>query len=487
MAIYPFSPSCALTVSAIVVAPPFGQHLVDSVQSVLGQDYPGERLEVIVVDGSRSPGAAESLAPFGARVRCISPGDGDPPAAIDRAIAAARGELIALQYAEDLWTPDKLRRQVALLQARPEVGLVFGDMAVVDDNGAQLCASYWEASGITPHRGRPLGALMRGNFVPAGTLVVRASLRERFLPLSGHPGCEDWWIASRVAEVAELDYVPVSVLRFRGPGRNLCLDADGGIVLRDRLHEVPLRRWLLTHLRAGATAPVDLLASCERFEHCALALAGQRGLPLSVIVPVTEHDAAMAAAAVRVGRAALRHGDLPAAARAAARACGFDPQREDVGRLLAAVRVTVARESARGAEARAAAGARAGDQRALKLRSFVTLALAEELVQVPELLRAYAQTFGEDDDASLLMVLASATPASVHALVGAVVAAGLDSRDGADLVATAVGGPVPPALVRRAAALLSPYEQPGTLGDLPRVDADSVGRLRTWMDRGEAA
>jgi len=87
----------APTVSAIVVAPPAPRRLGDAVAGVLDQDYPRERLEVLVIDG----------------------GAGDAPGAIDRAVAQARGELIALKHAEDEWLPDKLRRQVAVLAARP--------------------------------------------------------------------------------------------------------------------------------------------------------------------------------------------------------------------------------------------------------------------------------------------------------------------------------------------------------------------------------
>jgi len=449
----------APTVSAIVVAPPAPRRLGDAVAGVLDQDYPRERLEVLVIDG----------------------GAGDAPGAIDRAVAQARGELIALKHAEDEWLPDKLRRQVAVLAARPEVGLVFGDMAVIGDDGSELCDSYWAASGIAPQRGRPLGALMRGNFVPAGTIVVRTSLRERFAPLSAHPGCEDWWIAARVAEVAEIDYVTGPVLRFCPTGRNLGLAGPGRAVVRDELHELPLRRWLLTRLTGGAVAPVDLLASCERFEHSVHAAADERGLPPSGVVPVSEHDAAMATSAVRLGRSALRGGDLAAAARAAARACGFHPQREDVRRLLDSVRAVVAHEG--DVDRRRVAFTSDAGQPGLRLRSFVTLALADELVGAPDLLRSYADTFAEDDDASLLMVLTTATPSAVHGLAGAVVAAGLDSHEGPDLVATAVGGPVPSALVHRAAALLSPHEQQGPLSDLPRVDGSSVSQLRVWMER----
>ena len=141
------------------------------------------------------------------------------------------------------------------------------------------------------------------------------------------------------------------MLRFRGPGRNLRPDAEGGLAQPDRLHELPLRRWLLTQLRCGAggsrwtCSPAASASSTVR-----VSVAGDRGLPLSVVVPVDERDVALAAAAVDVGEAALRDGNLLAAARAAARACGHDPGSGAVRRLLDAVRAGVAHEGAAAAD-----------------------------------------------------------------------------------------------------------------------------------------
>ena len=466
------------TVSVVVVAQPFHDHLAASVHSVLAQDFPPDRLEILVVDIGEGERTADVLTGFGDRVRHVVH-TGSTTGAIDRGLGEAQGELLALQSGDDLWTPDKLRRQLGLLQGRPEVGLVFGDMMLIGDDDSPRRASWWEAAAVTPQRGQPLGALMRGNFAPAGTIVVRAELRDRFQPLPEWPGCEAWWIAARVAEVAELDYVRDPVLRFRCGARSLEVAPDGAIVERDTLHELPMRRWLLVNLRSGSISVLDLLAGCERYEHDVLDAARRRGLPPELVAPTGDEEAARASHWVVLGTTALESGDLGAAARAGARALGYDMHSSAVHELLAYVRQAVASAQLREDRAR-------GDGLALRLRSFVTLALADELIARPDLLRSYGATFGAADDASLLMVLSDGLPTQVGRLVNSLVRAGLDTVSGPDLVALTVAGDVgvPTALIARAAALLSPHEQTGPLGDLPRVDAESVAQLRQWMDRG---
>ncbi len=47
----------------------------------------------------------------------------------------AVGEYIAIHHSDDIWEPDKLEKQVAFLDANPEIGAVFSQAQIIDENG----------------------------------------------------------------------------------------------------------------------------------------------------------------------------------------------------------------------------------------------------------------------------------------------------------------------------------------------------------------
>src|SRR5262245_44209372 len=87
-------------------------------------------LELIVVDDGSSDDSAEIARKHGATV--IRQANQGTAAAINTARDSARGDLLALLDADDVWPGDKLARQVDALQ---DAGLVYSDLTVIDERG----------------------------------------------------------------------------------------------------------------------------------------------------------------------------------------------------------------------------------------------------------------------------------------------------------------------------------------------------------------
>jgi glycosyltransferase EpsE len=105
-----------------------------AVPGILAQTF--EDFEFVVVDDGSSDGTLErmrDLARRDSRVRVFAPGRLGAAAAYNYGVTQARGEYIARQDFDDRSYPDRLRLQVALLDAHPDVGMVGGYYVLVDE------------------------------------------------------------------------------------------------------------------------------------------------------------------------------------------------------------------------------------------------------------------------------------------------------------------------------------------------------------------
>ena len=113
------NPLISVMIGAYNAAPYVGE----TIASVLAQDY--EPLELIVVDDGSDDGTAEIVKTFPDVRYFFQPNAGNG-AARNRAIEAAGGELFAFLDADDRFTPGKLTLQKTVLDAEPELDMVFG-------------------------------------------------------------------------------------------------------------------------------------------------------------------------------------------------------------------------------------------------------------------------------------------------------------------------------------------------------------------------
>jgi hypothetical protein len=139
-----------------------------TLDSALGQE--GVAVEVLVADDGSSDGTSEILARYGDRVRVLRQDRRGPSAARNACLGAARAEYVALLDADDRFRPGKLARQVAVLDARPDVGLVYTGWHVVDADGAPLPHQGWSREEGDVRRRLLLGNLAH----PVAVMVRRA-------------------------------------------------------------------------------------------------------------------------------------------------------------------------------------------------------------------------------------------------------------------------------------------------------------------------
>jgi glycosyltransferase involved in cell wall biosynthesis len=132
-------------VSVVIPAYRAEQLLETAISSVARQTF--RDLEVIVVD-DHSPddteGAARRLLAGTGLPHTVvrQPVNGGPSAARNRGVALARGEYVAFLDADDEWLPDKLARQVALMDADPAMTLCGCQADWVDMDGTLIRPLY---------------------------------------------------------------------------------------------------------------------------------------------------------------------------------------------------------------------------------------------------------------------------------------------------------------------------------------------------------
>jgi Glycosyl transferase family 2 len=322
-------------VSVIVAAYQAERFLGAALESALGQDHPAELLEVVVVDdgSTDATGAiAEHYARTTGRVRVVRRPNGGNVAATNAALAHADGDVVAILDADDAWPADRISAAVRVLADRPEVGLVYGDMTVIDEDGEVLQGS-WLAGDATPE-GRCVGALLTGNNVTGSTIVLRGSVLRAIAPIPAWAPWTDWWLAVRCAEVSELAYLPAPRTLYRFHGANMSLGVQGERRRGELCKAAGFQRRLLRTIPAGSATPGELATAWAALERNVAEATALADSPFRSVLAVDDADRAAAARLAADGARGLDAGDA-GALWTCLRAAAADPWNEAARTALA--------------------------------------------------------------------------------------------------------------------------------------------------------
>jgi glycosyltransferase involved in cell wall biosynthesis len=109
---------------SIVIPAHNSRYVLPAIDSILAQ--PHRPIEIVVVDDGSTDSTAQTVRGYAPEVRLIEQEQRGHPGARNAGIRAASGEFLAFLDHDDLWSPDKLDRQLACFADDPALDLVFG-------------------------------------------------------------------------------------------------------------------------------------------------------------------------------------------------------------------------------------------------------------------------------------------------------------------------------------------------------------------------
>jgi len=186
-------------------------YLTDAIHSILGQTY--RDLELVVVDSGSIDGSAELLRAIDdARVRSVTaPSRLSLPLVHRFIVEATRGTLVAIMGQDDIADPERIARQVELLDARPQVALVGCWCTIIDGTGRTVGRVRYETAWPRLRRG-----LIRNTQVPLPAMLFRRAAYDRIGGYTDACGYAfDYDLVLRLSRVAEIANVPEELLAIR--------------------------------------------------------------------------------------------------------------------------------------------------------------------------------------------------------------------------------------------------------------------------------
>ena len=112
-------------VTVLITTYNYGHFVAQAIDSVLSQDFALEQVQILVVDDGSTDDTAARVKKYGSRVEYFYKPNGGQASALNFGFAKARGEIVALLDADDMFLPAKLARVLDAFRQNAALGMVY--------------------------------------------------------------------------------------------------------------------------------------------------------------------------------------------------------------------------------------------------------------------------------------------------------------------------------------------------------------------------
>ena len=282
-------------VSFVVLSYNYGRYIGETIRSILDQQGDHE-FEIIIVDDASTDNSHDVISSFrDARIRYFRREHNHGHAAtVTDGLCAARGKYVARIDSDDRYRPHFLNEVVPILEQKPEVGLVYGDAAIINHESALTAPATDQQHDGRDFEGNEYVALLEKNFICAPTVMARRAAWQAALPVPAGLSFHDWYFTLAIARQWKLHFRNVVLADYRVHGNNYHT-----VIARNRTEERSII-WLLDQL-FSETEHDEQLQAAKLTARSRIYAAHYHALALKYF------GAAMMADARRCYLAALRH------------------------------------------------------------------------------------------------------------------------------------------------------------------------------------
>lgn len=156
-------------VSVIIPVYNKAHFLPDTLKSVFAQNY--KDIEVIIVDDGSTDNVLSAVEPYKNKVKFVRQSNMGVSLARNKGIQIASGDFVCFLDADDVFLPEKIKRQIDYFEQHPECDLVYTNGIVVDQKGNRVCDGCVQRK--TGYSGDVFRELLIRNFITTSSVMVR--------------------------------------------------------------------------------------------------------------------------------------------------------------------------------------------------------------------------------------------------------------------------------------------------------------------------
>lgn len=199
-------------ISVIIPAYNAEKTILETIESIRVQTF--QEFEIIVIDDGSKDKTLETVKSIpDSRIKIFSYPNGGVSVARNRGIEHSTGDFLSFIDNDDLWTPEKLEAQLAVLLNDSDVDAVYSWTVNMFDDGQSI--SFGKASEPTV-QGNIYPDLLVSSFIGSGSnILIRRKVADTIGGFNPDLNCSDWDFYLRVSAEFRFAVVPKPQILYR--------------------------------------------------------------------------------------------------------------------------------------------------------------------------------------------------------------------------------------------------------------------------------